>query len=160
MISIPPGEISLIQHLNRPLCSLSSNSASSFPRKILNRFVDAALTFNLQNNTLVCSACGSGGDIDIMADGTEVEVKTDEAETVRTDKRDGSLVSVGGQHLEGVPETSGNASKILSMEDDTVNNVKDKRKERLDRLRELHLRRVSQYLGVKQCTVLGLGSTK
>ena len=80
-----------------------------------------------------------------MAEASEADLKSSEAETVRTGGKEGSPVSVGGQQLESVPETSGNAEDQKSLEcDNTANNVKDKRKERLDRLRELHLRRVSQ----------------
>lgn len=78
---------------------------------------------------------------------TEASEADSEVETVRTGDKEGSPVSEGGQQLESVPETSGNAkdqNKGQSLEcGNTVNSVKDKRKERLDRLRELHLRRVN-----------------
>jgi hypothetical protein len=111
------------------------------------KFVDAALTFNPM------------AQVTTMA---ESDTKTDVAETVRADRVDGSpeavstgtssSVAVGGQQLEGVPETSEDQGEAQRLDggggSSTVNSVKDKRKERLDRLRELHLRRVGLLTGL------------
>lgn len=73
----------------------------------------------------------------------EEEAKTDEAKTDEAETRS-SPVSEGGHHLEsvGISECE---SKNQSLEGgNNVESVKDTRKTRLDRLRELHLRRVRQ----------------
>lgn len=84
---------------------------------------------------------------DNVETGVEDRAEPGEAETVRPENIGSSPMSEGGQHLESMSEISG------STEDESkkqgVDTVKDARKARLDRLRELHLRRVSKQCKIK-----------
>lgn len=77
-----------------------------------------------------------------MSSPNEDNADEDKTETVRHEESSPGAEGDGGHHLEGLaPELEEGSSTSTKLTKDSTS-VKDARKARLDRLKELHLRRV------------------